>query len=183
MLPDTAHHLSGMLPVAGVDVDEISLLLENPVAKLPGLVVVHTAQQDHPLRLHRVRYAVRLCQDMQFLLRFDEFRPVLALDAESGGIPRVSPDILLHEVLPYEVFLFDHVAVADDDPGGMLRSVAQAVQMRNDIAAGPAGAQYHDFDRGRFRISHPDSSIGGAGAPLRGMCGTAEPAAAPMRGG
>lgn len=126
---------------------------------------------------------------MQFLLRFDEFRPVLALDAESGGIPRgqrlrfVPPDVLLHEVLPYEVFLFDHIAVADDDPGGMLRSVAQAVQMRNDIAAGSAGAQHHDFDRGRFRIFHPGSSMDGAGAPLRGMCGAAEPAAAPVRGG
>ena len=132
---------------------------------------------------------IRRCQGIQFLFRFNEFRPVLALDTESGGIPLgqhlrfVPPDILLHEVLPYQVFLFYHVAVADDDPGGMLRSVAQTIQMRDDIAAGPAGAQYHDFDRGRFRISHPDSSMGGAGAPLRGMCGAAEPAVAPVRGG
>jgi len=92
-----------------VDIDEVPLLLENPVAKLPGLVVVHTAQQDHPLRLHRVRYSVRLCQGVQFLLRFNEFRPVLALNTESGGIPLgqhlrfVPPDVLLHEILPYEV--------------------------------------------------------------------------------
>ena len=108
-MTDAAYHLSRVLPVAGVYVDEIFLFGENGMAQLSGFVVVHTSEQNYPLCFRDTPIAalekIRDSKLEQFFLAFHKARDIFAFDAESGGIAFcqylrfISADVLFHKVL------------------------------------------------------------------------------------
>ena len=153
-----------MLSVAGINVNQIFLLLEYPVTHLPGTVIVHTAKQDDPLGLGDITvvscFEIRRGKLQEFFIRLDEIRDILTLDSKGCGVPFclhlcfVPSNILFNKVLADQVLLFHNIAIAYDDPNSSPRGVAQPVQVRYDISAGTARADHNDLDRSCTGILH-----------------------------
>ncbi|MPN57850.1 hypothetical protein SDC9_205546 [bioreactor metagenome] len=146
-----------MLAVSGVDVDQLLSLAENPMTELTALVVVHGAQQND---LFTNLCAVIIpgspdlrCQKLpQLLLSFDKRGQIFRLHAKHCGVSLrqdlrlVFAQISRREILPDEIFGFNHVSVADDEAYGPVKGVQQPVKMRRGVSAGSAGTQHDDFD-------------------------------------
>ena len=133
------------------------------VAELPGLVVVHRADQNDllPDELCAIYPpVVRLQQTPQVILLLYKGRYILRLQPKYCGVPLskhfrlVFSQIGLDEILPYQVFLLYNIAVADDEPYRTFQGVQQAVQVGRDMAPGSARAKLDDLHWPRFGKSH-----------------------------
>ena len=168
---DTAHNLTGELPVSAVNVDEILRLVKRLMAELPGAVIIHAPKQDYQfLYVRRGKFRgtpeCRRDQVHQRIQILNKERNILRLHPEHSSIPLrqnarfIFPEICGGEVLPHQIFLLHDIAIAEDHAGRPSQGVEEPVEMWSGMAAGAAGAKLHDLHRninGEFHSSIPSS--------------------------